>query len=283
VLDLGCGTGRDVFLLSQLVGEQGSAIGVDMTESQLAVAKEFTDWHTNRFGYTKPNVSFTQGYIEDLKSAGVKDNSCDIVISNCVINLSPDKKSVFKEIFRVLKPGGELYFSDVFSGRRIPRQLQEDKVLYGECLSGAMYLEDFRRMLQEVGCADYRIVSKSQLTLEDEAIAQKAGMIDFHSITVRAFKLKLEDRCENYGHVVRYKGTIAECPHSFILDDHHEFKTGMPVTVCGNTARMLSETRLANHFEVFGDFSVHYGLFNCASGLVSEVTISDCNLVEPCC
>jgi SAM-dependent methyltransferase len=66
VLDLGCGTGRDVFLLSQLVGEQGSAIGVDMTESQLAVAKEFTDWHTNRFGYTKPNVSFTQGYRQQL-------------------------------------------------------------------------------------------------------------------------------------------------------------------------------------------------------------------------
>ena len=82
----------------------------------------------------------------------LKDNSVDVVISNCVINLSPDKESVFREIFRVLKPGGELYLSDIFSGRRVPEPLTTDPVLLGECLGGALYTEDFKRILRKVGC-----------------------------------------------------------------------------------------------------------------------------------
>lgn len=264
VLDLGCGTGRDAFLLSQIVGKAGHVIGIDMTDEQLSVASQFAGWHMERFGYERPNVRFGKGYIEDLKSAGVQDESVDIVISNCVINLSPDKKSVFREIYRVLKPGGELYFSDVFAGRRVPEELQNDAVLRGECLGGAMYIEDFRRMLREIGILDYRTVAKRRLTLDDPDVEEKAGMIDFYSMTIRAFKVDLEDICENYGHVARYKGTIAECPHSFVLDDHHEFKTGLPVPVCGNTANMLIQTRYAGHFKVAGDFSTHYGVFDCA-------------------
>ena len=264
VLDLGCGTGRDAFLLSQIVGPQGSVIGVDMTDEQLSVANQYLGWHMDRFGYQKPNVRFAKGYIEDLKTVDIKDNSVDIVISNCVINLSPDKNAVFKEIFRVLKPGGELYFSDVFAGRRIPEALKTDKVLLGECLGGALYTEDFRRLLRGVGIPDYRITSKRRLTLDDPKIQKQAGMIDFYSITVRAFKVELEDICENFGHVAWYKGTIPQSPHSFVLDDHHEFKTGLPFPVCGNTANMLSQTRFAKHFRVEGDFSTHYGPFDCA-------------------
>jgi len=264
VLDLGCGTGRDAFILSQIVGESGRVIGVDMTDEQLSVANQYVGWHMDKFGYKKPNVEFVKGYIEDLKTAGIEDNSIDIVISNCVINLSPDKEKVFSEIYRVLKPGGELYFSDVFAGRRIPKDLQTDKILLGECLGGAMYTEDFRRMMTRIGIVDTRIMSKRQLTLDDPDVQQKAGMIDFYSMTVRAFKVDLEDICENYGHVAYYKGTLPESPHSFVLDDHHEFKNGMPVPVCGNTANMLSETRFKDHFRVEGDFSTHYGVFDCA-------------------
>lgn len=264
VLDLGCGTGRDAFILSQIVGEKGRVIGVDMTDEQLSVANQYIGWHMDKFGYKKPNVEFVKGYIEDLKTAGIEDNSVDIVISNCVINLSPDKEKVFSEIVRVLKPGGELYFSDVFAGRRIPKPLQTDKVLLGECLGGAMYTEDFRRMMAKIGIADTRVMSKRQLTLDDAEVQQKAGMIDFYSMTVRAFKVDLEDICENYGHVAYYKGTIPESPHSFVLDDHHEFKTGMPVPVCGNTANMLKDTRFKDHFRVEGDFFTHYGVFDCA-------------------
>lgn len=276
VLDLGCGSGRDAFILSQLVGKDGHVIGVDMTDEQLSTANQYIGWHMDKFGYKKPNVEFIKGYIEDLKTVGIADSSIDIVISNCVINLSPDKEKVFSEIYRVLKPGGELYFSDVFSGRRIPSPLQTDKILLGECLGGAMYIEDFRRMMRKIGIADTRTISKRKITLDDPEVQQKAGMIDFYSMTVRAFKADLEDICENYGHVAYYKGTIAESPHSFILDNHHEFKTGLPVPVCGNTANMLAQTRLKSHFHIAGDFSTHYGVFNCSPSSSNEINTGAC-------
>ena len=268
VLDLGCGTGRDVYLLSKLVGPKGRVIGVDMTDEQLAVAKKHVDYHQEKFGFS--NVTFLKGYIEDLESLGIKNDSVDVVVSNCVINLSPDKKRVFSEIFRVLKKGGELHFSDVFAGRRIPEPLTRDKVLLGECLGGALYKEDFRRMLRTVGCLDFRILESSELTLDQPEIQAKAGMIDFYSLTVRAFKLELEDICENYGQVAYYLGTIPEARHVYALDDHHLFKTGMPMPVCSNTAAMLAETRLAKHFKVVGDLSTHYGVFDCGPGAQSS-------------
>lgn len=264
VLDLGCGSGQDAYILSQVVGEDGHVIGVDMTEEQLSVANQHIGWHMDKFGYKKPNVEFKKGYIEDLKSAGIADNSIDVVISNCVINLSPDKDKVFSEIYRVLKPGGELYFSDVFSGRRIPKDLQTDKIMLGECLGGAMYTEDFRRMMAKIGIPDVRVTAKRELTLNDTVLYEKAGMIGFYSITIRAFKVGLEDVCEDYGHVAYYQGGIPEAVHSFVLDDHHEFKVGMPVPVCGNTANMLQETRFKDFFRIEGDFSTHYGVFDCA-------------------
>jgi len=264
VLDLGCGTGRDVFVASRLVGPEGYVIGVDMTEEQLEVARRNVPSQMERFGYPRPNVDFRRGFIEDLAALGIADDSVDVVISNCVINLSPDKRAVFGEIFRVLKPGGELYFSDVFSGRRVPPELHTDPVLHGECLAGALYLEDFRRMLREVGCPDYRRVSTARIDIRNPEIEKKIGMVDFYSVTVRAFKLAtLEDLCEDYGQVAVYRGTLPDHPHAFDLDDHHRFLTGKPVPVCGNTASMLSETRFAPHFEVRGDRSVHYGPFDC--------------------
>lgn len=264
VLDLGCGTGRDVYLVSKLVGPKGFVIGVDMTDSQLNIAEKYLDTQMKRFGYSQPNVAFRKGYIEDLTSAGIEDNSIDVIISNCVINLSSDKKAVFKEIFRVLKPGGELYFSDIFSGRRIPKALQNDPELLGECLAGALYIEDFRRILHEIGCPDYRVFSKRVVTLDDSEVEAKIGMVDFYSMTVRAFKLdSFEDICEDYGQVAIYNGNLPEAPHRFVLDDHHIFIAGKPMLVCGNTAAMLQETRYSDYFEITGDRSTHYGPFDC--------------------
>lgn len=267
VLDLGCGTGRDAYIVSKLAGPAGRVIGVDMTESQIDVARRHLAEQTRRFGFDRPNVEFVHGYIEDLAGAGIKAASIDVVISNCVLNLSPDKPRVFSEIFRVLKPGGELYFSDVFADRRVPAELLEDPVLAGECLAGAMYTEDFRRVLRENGCPDHRIVSRTPITLTDPEVHAKIGMVGFQSITVRAFKLaSLEDICEDYGQTVVYKGSIPGHPHRFDLDDHHAFLTGKPLLVCGNTAAMLQETRYARHFRVSGDRRVHYGAFACGSG-----------------
>lgn len=263
VLDLGCGAGRDAFILSKLVGQEGKVIGVDMTTEQLAVAKKHVDYHAQAFGHEKSNVEFLNGYIEDLEGLGFKTGSIDVVVSNCVINLSPEKRRVFSEIFRVLKPGGELYFADIFSERRIPKSLAEDPTLVGECLGGALYTEDFRRLMMDVGCFDHRVVTQRKFTVENTDFEHQLGAISFYSVTVRAFKLKLEDRCEDYGQVAYYLGTIPQCPQAFPLDDHHLFEKGRPALVCGNTAMMLTQTRYAPHFRVEGNLSTHYGLFDC--------------------
>lgn len=263
VLDLGCGTGRDVYLLSRLVGEHGRVVGVDMTAEQLAVARRHRDWHAERFGYAASNVEFVEGYIEDLGACGLADASVDVVVSNCVLNLSPEKERVFAEIFRVLKPGGELYFSDVFADRRIPESLRRDPVLLGECLSGALYTEDFRRLLQRLGCADVRTVTQAPIPLFDPEVEAKIGMVNFRSVTIRAFKLELEDRCEDYGQVATYLGTVPGQPHAFVLDSHHRLETGRPMRVCSNSFDMLAQTRYAAHFSLLGDLSTHYGLFDC--------------------
>lgn len=280
VLDLGSGSGRDSYLLSKLVGPKGKVIGVDMTDEQLEVARRNQDYHQKAFGHSTSNVTFIKGYIEDLKSAGIEDNSIDLVVSNCVINLSPDKKKVFAEIFRVLKPGGELYFSDVFSDRRIPKAVAADKVILGECLGGALYTEDFRRMMTDVGCLDFRSMSKTKIEVTDNQIAKSTGNIQFFSITIRAFKLDLEDRCEDYGQVAYYLGTIPECPHRFALDDHHLFEVNKPMLVCSNTADMISATHYKKHFKVIGTKDHHLGLFDCAP--TASTNALDCS-TGACC
>lgn len=265
VLDLGCGTGRDVYVLAQLVGAGGRVIGIDMTDEQLSVARATQGWHAERFGYA--NTRFVQGYIEDL--AMIESGSVDLVVSNCVINLSPDKPAVFRELFRVLKPGGEMYVSDVFADRRVPDAVRRDPVMLGECLGGALYVEDFRRVMQDVGCADVRTVSTAPISIADPVLARLAGSIAFTSRTVRAFKLGLEDRCEDYGQVATYLGGLAEAPHHFDLDDHHRFIAHKPMLVCGNTADMLAGSRYAAHFRIDGDKSRHFGLFDCAPPVVA--------------
>lgn len=139
ILDLDSGSGRDCYVLSKLVGEEGFVVGVDMTPEQLEVANRYIDYHTSQYGYQKSNVRFLEGYLERLNELDLPDNCFDIIVSNCVINLSPDKPTVLREALRLLKPGGELYFSDIYASRRVPTNLLEDPVLYGECLSGALY------------------------------------------------------------------------------------------------------------------------------------------------
>ncbi len=270
VLDLGCGTWRDVFLLSQLVGPTGRVIGVDMTAAQLEVARRHLHPQMKRFGFTTPNVEFKHGYIEDLESLGIESGSVDVVVSNCVCNLSPEKERVFRETFRVLRPGGELYFSDVYADRRLPDACREDEVLLGECLGGAMYTEDFRRLMAKVGCEDVRAVRSAAIDIVDPAIRSKVGNTTFRSITLRAFKLPLEDRCEDHGQVATYLGGIPHAENVWALDDHHLFEKGRPRTVCGNTAAMLRDTRFGSHFRVDGNKDQHFGLFDCGPTAVAS-------------
>lgn len=276
VLDLGCGTGRDVYLAAALAGKDGRVIGIDMTDNQLEVARRLQPQQCCKLGLPEDAVSFRKGIIEDLAASGIEDNSVDVVISNCVINLAPDKEKVFREIFRVLRPGGELYFSDVYADRRIPASLQADPELHGECLAGALYDEDFRRILARLGCLDYRVVSESPIAVTNPAMFALTGDIEFVSRTIRAFKLDdLEDRCEDFGQAVRYKGGVHEMPHGFLLDRSHYFAAGKFELVCGNTASMLQNTRYGKYFEVIGDRSQHFGIFpDCGSEFAEPETVA---------
>lgn len=267
ILDLGSGSGRDCYIAAKLVGEKGEVVGVDMTDEQLDVAKKHIDYHTEKFGYKKSNVSFVKGNIEKLDELPFEAESFDLIISNCVINLASDKNKVLKDAFNLLKPGGEMYFSDVYSDRRIPQNLQEDQVLWGECLSGALYWNDFLRASKNAGFTDPRALESKPITIENDELEAKVGNIKFFSVTYRLFKIDgLESDCEDFGQAVRYNGSIDTNKHAFDLDDHHHFPTGKIMSVCGNTYKMLHDTRYSRHFEFFGDWSTHYGIYEGCGG-----------------
>jgi len=189
VLDLGSGAGRDAFTAAVLTGPQGSVIGVDMTPEMLALARRNAAKLAMARGLV--NVEFRQGYIEALP---VDDASVDLVISNCVINLSPDKPQVFREAFRVLKPGGRLVVSDIVLNRALPAELLNDAALYSACLSGALLRDDYLGAIRAAGFAPVEVLTERQYEASDlngdpitvhagESLAGAAS-----SITVRAVK-----------------------------------------------------------------------------------------------
>ncbi len=285
VLDLGCGTGRDVFALAKLVGPTGSVTGVDMTAEQIGLAREHEQWHAARFGYDAPNTRFLDGYIEGLDALDIAPGSLDIIVSNCVINLSPDKEAVLKGAYRLLKPGGEIYFSDVYADRRLDARLRDDPVLLGECLAGALYWNDFLTLAKQAGFADPRLVTDRPLAIGDPAIAEKLGGVSFHSATYRLFKIEgLEGSCEDYGQAVIYKGGVRHAEHRFTLDNHHVIEKGRVFPVCGNTFRMLKESRFAPHFDFIGDFGTHYGIFpGCGTNIPFTGGAADGETSGACC
>jgi arsenite methyltransferase len=152
VLDLGSGAGIDVFLASKKVGEKGRVIGVDMTPEMVDKSRELAI----KEGFS--NVDFRLGEIEHLP---VADNSVDVVISNCVINLSVDKNQVFKEIFRVLRPGGRLAVSDIVLNGTLPDNIKKDLTAWSACISGAVSEKDYLKLIQDSGLSNIKIESRS--------------------------------------------------------------------------------------------------------------------------
>lgn len=282
VLDLGCGSGRDVYALAQLVGPTGEVVGVDMTDEQLAIAEKHRAHHAQVFGFD--NVKFLHGYIERLEDLNLEPGSFDVIVSNCVVNLSPDKDAVMRGVHRLLKKGGEFFFSDVYADRRVPDAVRNDSVLYGECLGGALYWNDFLRLSHQHGFADPRLVTDRPLEITDPALAPRVGNLRFYSATYRLFKIDgLETACEDYGQAVVYRGSISDHPDRFMLDKHHNIETGRVFPVCGNTWRMLHDTRFAAHFDFIGDFSRHYGIFEgCGSNLPFELTVDGAAALACC-
>ncbi len=153
VIDLGSGAGFDCFLAANRIGSEGRVIGVDMTADMIGRARE----NAEKGGYW--NVEFRLGEIEHLP---VADNSADVIISNCVINLSPDKASVFRDAFRVLKPGGRLAVSDVVATAELPEKIRNDMAMYSGCISGAASIDNLQKMMAEAGFENISIKPKNE-------------------------------------------------------------------------------------------------------------------------
>lgn len=189
VLDLGSGAGNDVFVARQLVGPEGFVIGVDMTEAMIARANQ----NKQKLGYD--NVEFRLGDIEDLP---LPDNTIDVAISNCVLNLVPDKVRAYAEIFRVLKPGGHFSISDVVLRGELTPELRDAAVLYAGCVSGALQRDEYLGIIQQTGFANLQIVKERAIDLPDELLleyissqqlaALRAAGTGIFSVTVTAEK-----------------------------------------------------------------------------------------------
>ncbi|NXW93725.1 AS3MT methyltransferase, partial [Alopecoenas beccarii] len=272
ILDLGSGSGRDCYLLSQLVGEQGHVTGIDMTEgqvchgagtsphpqsvppplfpssSQVEVAKKHIAYHMGKFGYQKPNVEFLQGYMEKLGDVGLADESYDIVISNCVVNLAPDKRAVLREAYRVLKPGGEMYFSDVYASQHLSEAVRKHRVLWGECLAGALYWRDLYSIAEEVGFSPPCLVTASPITIGNKELESVIGEDNcrFVSATFRLFKVPESSRA-GPGQVI-YNGGIVGHERELVFDANFTFKEGEVVDVDAEMAAILRSSRFAEKF-----------------------------------
>ncbi len=180
VLDLGSGGGFDCFLAAGAVGKEGRVIGVDMTAEMISKARE------NQAKTRVENVEFRLGEIEHLP---VPDQTADVIISNCVINLSPQKSKVYEEAFRVLKPGGRLAIADIVAQADFPAEIKKDMALYAGCMSGASAVDDLEVMIKQAGFTDIRIESRDKRKITSRDWVPGGDIRDFLvSATVEAVK-----------------------------------------------------------------------------------------------
>ncbi|XP_061576287.1 arsenite methyltransferase [Cololabis saira] len=248
VLDLGSGSGRDCFAFSKLVGPSGHVTGIDMTEELITASRQYVEYHQEKFGYEKPNVTFVQAYMEKLTEAGIQKDSMDVVISNCVICLCPDKRAVLQQAFDVLKEGGELYFSDMYASSVIPDHMKQDPVLWGEGMGGSLFWKDLISLAHGVGFSTPHLVSASHIVIHNSELKEKAGDIRYASGTYRLFKLPKDSVLSRS--TVTYNGTIAELPDQLDFDSSHCFKKGVGVEVNGKMTAILQKSRFSSDFEI---------------------------------
>jgi arsenite methyltransferase len=191
VIDLGSGAGNDCFVARAEAGEDGRVIGIDFTPAMIKKAKE----NATKLGFQ--NVEFRQGDIEQMP---VSSNMADVVVSNCVLNLVPNKDAVFKEIFRILKTGGHFSISDVVLVGELPQALQKDAELYAGCISGAIRKEEYLNLIKINGFSNIIVQKEKSITLPDDILKEylnekeftefKTGTTGIFSITVYAEKIK---------------------------------------------------------------------------------------------
>lgn len=232
-LDLGSGAGIDVFIAARRVGPMGRSIGVDMTDAMLAVANENRPLVADRLGYD--NVSFEKGLLERVP---LGDSTVDCVTSNCVVNLSPDKRAVFSEVWRVLRDHGRLVLSDIVAARAVPPHMRVNAALWGECISGALTEAELFYELERAGFYGVSLLSRS-LWREVEGHA-------FFSVTVRAYKHALDVTAPVEAFEATYLG-----PFKSVIDEAGQvFRRGETVAVSADIAARLKRPPYASSFVV---------------------------------
>ncbi|MDB4331496.1 methyltransferase domain-containing protein [bacterium] len=271
VLDLGSGGGKICFIASQVVGDSGRVIGVDMNDTMLDLARRSQEVVASKLGYD--NVEFRKGKIQDLAvdrdavnqylidhpvtdesslrdleshlgemrstEPMIADNSVDVVVSNCVLNLvdASEKEELFRELFRVLKPGGRAVISDIVSDEFVPIAMQNDADLWSGCISGAYQEQDFLKAFERAGFHGI------QIAVYQEKPWQTVEGIEFRSVTVIAYKVE-EGSCDDYHEAVIYRG-----PYARVIDDNgHVYERGLRSKVCRSTFEMMSERPYQDDF-----------------------------------
>jgi arsenite methyltransferase len=232
VLDIGSGGGIDCFEASRLVGPAGRVIGIDMTDTMLEIARKNASIVAANLGYSASNVEFRKGLADAMP---VEDAAIDLIISNCVINLAPDKRQVFREMYRVAKPGGRFTISDIVSDQTVPQYLVHDTQKWGDCLSGALTLTDYMSGMTTAGFVGIHLVKFSPWRVIDG--------IHFFSVTLTGYKLAPATTASS----VRY--ATLRGPFSRLVDERGmAYHRGIPQSITADEARLLSVPSLSAHF-----------------------------------
>lgn len=231
VVDLGSGGGIDCFIASKLAGESGKVIGIDMTDEMLQVAQKNALRVAENLGYS--NVEFKQGFLEAIP---LKDQSVDLVTSNCVINLSTNKKEVFEEINRILKPGGRFVIADIISEKEVPREMRNHQELWGECISGALTLSEFLESARPHGFHGFQI--------KKDYLWKIVEGIKFYSYTLEGFKStesKTDSCCSEL--IATYAGPFESINHNGVT-----YQVGVPVAIDAGRAESMQASPYDAHF-----------------------------------
>jgi arsenite methyltransferase len=232
VLDIGSGGGIDCFAAARRIGPAGRVIGVDMTDEMLTIARRNAPIVAANLGYPISNVEFRQGHAENLP---VEDGSIDLIISNCVINLAPDKKKVFREMYRVIRPGGRFTISDIVADQPIPSYLLHDTAKWGDCLSGALPAWEYLGGLVQAGFLGVHQIKFSPWRIIDG--------IHFFSLTLTGYKLP--ERVESDG--IRF--ATLKGPFSRVVDEMGQsYRRAVSESVSGRTAQLLKSPPLEPFF-----------------------------------
>lgn len=233
VVDLGSGGGIDCFIAAKLVGQTGKVVGIDMTDEMLNVAQKNAVDVAENLGYN--NVEFKKGFLEAIP---LKDQTADVVTSNCVINLSTKKEEVFQEINRILKPGGRFVIADIISEKDVPEEMRNHQELWGECISGALTLEQFLKAARPHGFHGFQIKKDYLWKIVED--------IKFYSYTLEACKPTSADTASGCGEFT----AIYAGPFESIALNGNTYPVGVPVEIDEEQARLMQTPPYALHFIV---------------------------------